>query len=451
MKRIIYLILGVWLFIPFLVMADDAAPVIRSYKATPKDSNGAYIYVMDDENYIKTERKLEYGKVITITLEDEYVPVNENDEDNDDYVKLSDLVTIEKDYKIDKKHLFDPKDELAIKELKIKKGPGLAYESTNVAIPAGTKIKVREFKYYDSKLKKYILDESGWKYIEYNGTKGFVYTDTDDRTAIGGTYTTILCYQETKVFNVEYTKIIAIIKPNTKFNAMVYDTNSGYYIEYGNIKGIISSNTLVKASQITFKPKSDINLYDKIEYDNNGNFVSKPIDTISKDKTYTSNYYNVGEIIIYYENGGTKGWIRVSDSDYDDAVLDSKYNADKDGSYPLYDLGITFAKDYKILTVEKGKDDANNTAVTILNPPQDVPKEGEKIPDNPTPGGSSIASDQPKTETKTKKIPGLVYYCLGAAVVVSLTAVVTILLVNKKKKKTEEPKTDDITPVEEKK
>ena len=119
MKKIVYLILGVLLFIPTLVKADGAGPGIISYKATPKSKDGAAIYCYDGnkEDYVKSSRKLEYGKTITITWEDDYI---EFDPDDDCVVKFDDLVPIEKNYKVNEKNLAKAREALVIQKMEIR-------------------------------------------------------------------------------------------------------------------------------------------------------------------------------------------------------------------------------------------------------------------------------------------------------------------------------------------
>ncbi len=439
------------LFLPALVKADSSGPGIIPFKATPKSPNGADIYRWETtkEDYIKTGKKLEYGKVITITWEEEYVPVDEEDDENEDVVKLSDLVTVEKNYKIDEKNLAAPYEVLVLQKMEIKKGPANAYESTGKTIPANVKVKIRDLQYYNKEEKEYIDEDTAWAYVEYNGTKGFV--NTEDSIAFNGTYTTIICYAETNITNVEYTKILGTINPYTKFNAMVYERDrwaSGYYIEFGSIKGIIYGSNLLKRKTITLKPTRDIKVYKELKEDNDSDaIISEVITTIKSETSFTANYYLVDNICatIYYEKDNTKGWIRECEWDYNEEGSDSE------DDYVYIDdiLNIegysydTFGEvmDNPIVIVEKGANDDKNSAVTIFETPKDIDnieeeeEDEEETTTGPESGDSSVAPEQPETETKSKKkVPELIYYCLGAAVIVSLTAIVTTLLINKKKK-----------------
>ncbi len=465
MKKIIYLILGVLLFIPTLVKADGAGPGIISYKATPKSSKGADIYRYDGNigEKVKTGRKLAYGKVITITWEDEFVRVDEEDEDNEDVVKLSDLVPVEKNYKVNEKNLISPKEVLVIRKMEIKKGPAGGYDGTGKFIPVGAKIKIRFFQYYDKDEKKYLDEQSAWAYVEYNGTKGFI--DTEKNIAFDGVYTTMITAEEDgKITDVEENNIIATIKPCTKFNAMIYERDTwagGYYIEYKNIKGI-TDYFFPKMKTITFNPTIPVKVYDGIKYNDKNEFDSKVITTIPKGTTFTSDYYDIydGTLKVYYEKDNIRGWIF---EDISDEFLSDEDDLDEEdeewwGNKALAELetryGFTNPKDYNIVAVEKKDTDNSHNPITILKTPikidngddeeEDVEGQGD-TGETPTPVDKS---DAPKTDEKTgikkftHKIPMLVYYCLGAAVIVSLTAVVTVLLVNKKKKNisAEEPK-----------
>ena len=176
MKKIIYLIISLFIFIPIYILADMSGPMIREYKATPKSPNGAPVYYYDDEkdDYVKTDEVLEFGKIITVDEESGILVCV--DEECSKEVKLSDLVAVDSSYQISEDELSKEYDAIAITDLEIKKGPASAYESTGVIIKAGTKFKARDLGYVDDESKEFSSDEwNPYIYVNYNGTKGFVF------------------------------------------------------------------------------------------------------------------------------------------------------------------------------------------------------------------------------------------------------------------------------------
>ena len=420
MKKILYLILGVLLFIPFLVKADMGAPMIKGFKATPKDPSGADIYRYDEDkdDYVKTGRKLEYGTIIELedydgSLEEEdgdsdfFVPVDYNDEDNEDEVKFSDLMLAEKEYKVNKNELGKVIKAVAIVKQEIKKGPGPVYEGTGKYIPEGAKIQIQEF-----------YDQSPWVYVEYNGVKGFI-TIYEGKVGMDGVYTTIISPSDIEITKPGTTKKIGTIKANTKTNVTVYrlDAWSGdnYYIEYGNVRGI--AWVIYKTKPAKFKPTEAIKLYEKLVYNEDGELTSKAIYTIPKGKSFSSEYYKYDyDIKAYCEIDGVKGWIYVYGRSTDDG--------DKDDKSVDEILGIKESDLFNSDILKSEKEETDNN--TEPSPVEILPETDTTLTDE-----NNNNTDVQKT---AKKVPILVYYCLGAAVVIALTAAVTVSLINNKNK-----------------
>lgn len=429
MKKVLYLILGVLLFIPALVNADMGAPIIRGYVATPKSSSGADIYRYDQNKdaYVKTGRKLEYRKTINIIMEDEYVSVDVDDEDNEDVVKMSDLMPVEKVYKVNSKELSKEYEVLILKKREIKNGPANGYDSTGKTIPSGVKVKV---KYFDPDSKgnaEFSGDTTSWAYVEYNGAKGFI--DTEGSIATDPVYTTVIASADVKVYGPGTEKQVATIKANTKFNATVYMTDvwtGGYYIEYNNIKGVVSDDYhfYPKRKAISFKPIEKITAYESLKYNDAGDIISKVATTIPKGTSFKSEYYFMhhDSAIVYYDGLNVKGWIEVEGRSVNPDDEDSEYlEANKI-------LGFNESSDVSIVAIKKEEqkpDETSEQQPVEVTPNTEVEnKENKKQED----------IKQEEVEKVTKKIPQIVYICLGIAVIVTLTAVVTAILVNNKNK-----------------
>lgn len=423
MKKIIYVILGVLLFLPVLVKADMGAPVVERYKLTPKSPDGADIYNWDydKEDYVKTGRKLAYGKVIEIDNDDEWVSW-EDSEEAEDTVKLSDLVPVVKNYKVDEKRLSKQYEVLVTKKQDIRKGPAAGYESTGKTIPAGTKVKVKYFD-PDSKGNKQLTgDTTPWVYVEYNGTKGFI-VSFEGTIASDPVYTTVVANCNAEVKNAETGKKVATISPNVKFNATVYELDPWaeyYYIEYGSVKGIVNDGHIaVKRKAITFKPTEKIQVYGSLKHDGDDEKGTKVVTTITKGTSFKSEYYceiNPDGIYVYYENGNIKGWISESGHEVD------PNNEDSDYIEVAKILGFTYpGENNPFIKVEK-------TTETTTEPEETTPVEPEPI-DNTTTNDDTTNNDTPK---ESKGIPQIAYLCLGAAVIIFITALTTAMLINKK-------------------
>ena len=417
MKKIVYLILGVLLFIPTLVKADMSAPGIIGYKATPKSTSGADIYQYDSEReaYQKTGRKLEFGKIVTITWEDEFVSI---DEDSDDEVKLSDLTPVDKEFKVNVKDLSDPYEILILEKQEIKKGPARAYEGTGKYLEAGTKVTVRYLEPDEEGNSRSAGDATAWVYVEYNGTKGFI--DTEGKIAQNPVYTTVIASRDVEVTVHNTDTQIATIKANTKFDATIYELDlwsHGYYIEYNEIKGIVDDfeHFLPKRKPITFKPTRDISIYEDIEYNDDYENIAKVVSTAKKGTSFKSEFYAMyaDVAILYYENGDVKGWIEESGQNVDEDDEDSDYLE------VSTILGFTYPDDDSIVKVEKKVEEPTEETPVEKNPIEIIPQKDKEDPN----------------KGLLSRIPTIAYYAIGALVIVIVTVIVTVALVKKKKNK----------------
>ena len=379
MKKIFYLILGVLLFIPALVKADMGAPIIKEYKASVINPKGATIYEYDGKP-IATEEKIAYGTEVyvesEVEMDDCLVSVNKGDAEESYFVKFKDITILVNNYKVNKKELTDKETALVLKDVKIRKGPALGYDSTGVTIKKGTKINIQWFKDEDENITDPIENrydnDNPWVYVEYNGTKGFI--------SIEGT----IAYREIKkamITNInapitDGKNTLSTIKVNTIIKDGIYlmdPWNSTYYIKYNGVAGYINMFDLVEKNKETeFTTKRKINIYEEAGANKYENL--KSIGSIPSGEKFTSSFYNVDiDCNIYYEKGNTKGWIYVV------------------------------------------PDDAGNCGISWID--------------------ENIEEDEPVNTNVTKKAnPNILYICLGAAIVISITAVVIVVLINKKKK-----------------
>lgn len=389
MKKIIYLIISLFIFIPVCILADMSGPMIREYKATPKSPNGAPVYYYDDEKegYVKNGEMLEFGKVITVDVEEsEFICI---DEDCEKEVSIKDLVAVDNNYNIPENELSKEYDAIAIIDLDIKKGPASAYEGTGVTIKAGTKFKARDLGYVDDESKEFSSDEwNPYIYVNYNGTKGFVLS-YEGTVGYGGSEQTGIASIDLPFTDPKTGAKIDTIKANTVIKTMIYgsDVWSGlYYLEYNGKWGTVDNSVfIVEDKNIEFTVTENLKIYDKVTINDNGEITGKVIGTIPKGTKFNSKFYDSENwyMTIRYENANIKGWIYVENDDSEES--DNYYK------------GLSFEWPYDD-EIEKPTDDNNDIV--------------------PAPKNNKMQ---------------IVYLCIGAALLISLTAVVTIILVNRKK------------------
>ena len=324
MKKLFYLFLGVLLFLPTLVNADLSAPIIKEYKASVINPNGAAIYEYDDDDrYVATDDVIPYGKEVFVENEssngDGFIDVNLGNVEESYHIKLKDVTLITKNYRINKDELTDKEEAIVLKEVKIKKGPAEAYDSTDIIIAKGTNIYIQWFKDLDNEEKdpsenNYDVDNP-WVYVEYNGTKGFINT-------YGGT----VAYRELKsevmnsttvdIRDIDSNKTIKTIPANTIMKSQIYlldPWSSDYYIIYEGTKGLVDEYLfVVKDEEKEFTATKKLNIYDEAGYNKKGKVKTTiPTGTIVK-----SSFYSIADACtVYYEKGDLTGWIY---SEYND-------------------------------------------------------------------------------------------------------------------------------------
>ena len=155
------------------------------------------------------------------------------------------------------------------------------------------------------------------------------------------------------------------------------------------------------------------NVYDTLEVDmETYEKKLKVVGTIDKNTIISSDIWDdmYDECRIYYEKGNVKGWIFAPN-------LESN-NEDEENT-PCYGLTYEIEDEEEdnedIIGSDDNKDDIEKPSEEKLNGVEEIP-----IQEN----------------NKENKMQ-IIYLCIGAALLMSLTAVVTIILINKKRKKEE--------------
>ena len=384
MKKVFYLLLGILLILPSVAKADMSSPEVIQYKATVNNPDGIdeYKYDYDNDGYVKTGKKIPYGSTYTV-YSDEFICI---DNECESFVNPKDLTPIEKEYKLKDDELNKESiSATALKDIEIKKGPAVAYGGTGVTIKAGTKFNMHEI--FTGK------SETPWYYVEYNGTKGYVDT-YDDGIAYNIRENEFITGNKIEILDPVTKKSIKTIDVYTKIKANIgtlsYWSKYGY-IEYNGTKGLFDIYSVIEkneAIEITAVKETDL-------YSDLG--AATKIGTIPVGTTFTSEYYDYTyESIIYYEKDGVKGF---AISDYENW----KFGDEEELETPT----------------EEEKEEELET-----------PTEEEKEEPKKEEGNEIIKAPKPKKDYT-------LYICIGAGILLSITAIVIVLLINKKKKQKE--------------
>ncbi len=357
MKKIIYLIISLFIFIPICILADDNIIVIRAYNAKVKNSNGAPIYIINDKKNIfeKNGEILKYGTEVKVDIEEDYICINEECEK---YVKTIDLVPVDRNYNIPEDELSKEYDAIAITDLEIKRGPASTYESTGVTIKAGTKFKARDLGYINEETKEFSKEDwNPYIYVNYNGTKGFVLS-YEGTVGLNGSQKSCIVNVDMPFIDPKTGKTIDTIKANTIINTMIYmsdDWEALYYFEYNGKFGAVNIlYFLIENKNIEFNVIDNLNIYYSLYMNDSGKFVGNVIGSVPKGSKFISKFYDIQEsyIMVYYENNDTKGWIYADKDELDE----------QDNHY----VGLSFELP-KDNVIEKQNNDNNGTIPPAKN------------------------------------------------------------------------------------
>ena len=424
MKKIINCLLGVILFVPIFVFADMGSPIIEEYEVVVNKSGGVYAYINDDNKYVKTDKIIPYGTKTEVSdfesEEDGYVSIDYDEEtDTTYYVKLSDTELVDKNYKVDMSKLSSKEKGIVLKDTVIRKGPANAYESIGT-IKAGTKLDIRFFVSVDEDTGDTLYEiDIPFVYVEYNGKKGFITTYNSTVAYLEFT-DGIVSFKDVDIEDPVTNKKIGVLKANELLMKNVYRLDiwsSSYYVEYNGIKGLVNKYSFItkdnKKQEFTTNKK--FNVYDTLEVDmETYEKKLKVVGTIDKNTIISSDIWDdmYDECRIYYEKGNVKGWIFAPN-----LVSDNEDESDISCYGLKYDIETEDEEDYEedIIGNDGTQDD-------IEKPYEGKPNENKEIP-----------IQENNKENKMQ----IIYLCIGAALLMSLTAVVIIILINKKRKKEE--------------
>ena len=410
MKKIVYVLISLFVFLPLMVFADMSGPLVREYEFQVTNPNGAQVYDYDIDNYsgyYKLDKKVPYNYKFTVYEEDggdDYIYVDEYD----GYINKKDGRSIVEKFELSEKNLSKKYDAIVIKDVEVRKGPSDGYDVIGT-IKEGTKIYVRDILIYDEDSNEYHQEEfDPWVYVEYNNMKGYI-NSYNGYLGFNETQMAAVTAIDVKLIDPKTDKVIDVIPANKKLTVTGYYMDvwsSGYYIKYNDKFGIVPDNYFViKYKNVEFKALEKLNIYENCASLEGGSYddsvyTSKVLGTISKGTKFNSEYYETenGYAFIRYEKGNSKGWICVNVDLSDEPQ--SEYKG-IDFKYPTYD--------------------EEDTQSDITEPNDD---NGEIKDEN-----SKLIIP---SKNKVKKME-MIYLCIGAALLMTLTAIITILLINKKK------------------
>lgn len=388
------------ILLPLSVKADMVVPEIQPYEAYITNPNGINV-VCGEENY-------------TLKLDEVVKVVSESDNDvNIEYknhycstISINDIKPIIEEYKpeehIDEvEKLNNPRKIKIIKEngLELYSGPSSAFKKI-ITVPKDVELTYSYSSGNDNEIKPV------WLYATYKGKSGWIKTGQESE---GEHY--LLFHFNNQLPIVEDTTLITKdnqkipVPKNTVFNEgyMTHEnfgsTNYApnfYYVEYNNIYGEIQFAGLIDSKKIKLN-KSHI-LYDISEHDyyREDNPDGIPIITI------TMKGNKIGTI-----PEGAKLSYNIAIEDYPFEIAYIEYEGKKGWILLKYDRGDN--KEYDFEFVENNEEITTTTTTTTTKPVI-------------------------KTEKETFSAKELIYFCIGGAVILSLTAIVTIILINKNKK-----------------
>ena len=453
------------------VKADMGPPTITEYDIRIKDIEGTTAYNDWDNSSVT----IPYDSVLTVTFES-----------NVDGVLFGQIMYNEKDYLIDlsKVEIIKKVIDLSKWEKKPQKmyvykdgaylynGPSKVYGKVNgnVELPVGTTI---EFEYSDGV----------WAYVEYKGTKGWVYIYSYKENGpykevssllnasndTGSIFTVSDVKLETYPGSEIYTGVTIPKFTNVNFKYLYeYESHTNYYyVEYNGQGGWVYGDAYIIGSK--FENSTVYTLKDTKLYGDDKKTVYTTIPKHTELKALyealDTDYSAVGYVYVEYK--GIKGWVYFEDGTNSDVAL----NWDND--YYTYKILVN-AKLYdkidgKLINKEipantkieiKYCDWANNWYYVVTKNYQgwinissedmeyiyNDDSEQEIIYPEVKPEEEIINPEvRPEEENKTEEkedVPELpkvspkemAIYCISGAVVLALVAFVTIKLINKKKK-----------------
>lgn len=397
MRKKLFIFLLFMIVMPTLVFADMGAPMIKPYEAIVHNVDGAdyYEYFYENENN-RGYRKvgvLEYNTLIKVTYEDNingemYASFDTNGKSG--YILIEDIVPKYEEVVVDEKNesdlfysLKEKSEVLVLKSdgIRMHKGPAKVYSVVGDVIPKGVKL---EYQYCAG-------DECLWRYVEYNGVKGWI----ESLNAVVGNYTkeSMLIPKEIELI---YDEEVVTKIPGNTFIEEFYNVDPWswkYYITYNGKSGYVNKQDVsILYDNRTIKSKNVKKMYEFANVDSN-----VLVDNIPENLEFEF-VYSLGRHWyewIYTTYDGKTGWIPFEE---EETFLNNNQNNESN---------VEFEND----------------------------KEEEQKPDNNLEDDSNNDDNVVIEVDNSLTSKQIVLLSIGVAIIISLTAIVTIVLINKRMKK----------------
>ncbi len=379
MNKLKIIVFGILtLFLPLIVNADMGAPYVLEYEAYVNKPDGVKYYNGD----FKEIGTLPYNKKLKIIYEYDnngvfYGNFSENNELY--YVKLDDLTTIKEQFDLSDESVIKITEDayayVLIKNLSVHSGPAEAYEIIG-KIPEMTNIKY---------LYTIESEESPWKYIEYEGIKGWI-SELGGSVGYDNNEQSLRVKDDLDIVDSNNAKIgilpkDTILKKDDYYSLDIWSkkiNHKTYIKNYKGLKGYVQGEFYVnRKAGIELSEDSKLYKDPQYYYEENKNYynLTIPKGTILESDYYTDDYFYYH---VKYEN--QEGWIPF----------------DLVGNNEIY----VPIEEYPESTEESTEDENNE-------------EENKKAP----------------------KLSGLklVIFCISAAIILGASAYVTIDLINSKR------------------
>lgn len=310
------------------VKADSASPPNGEYEVVITNSTGAKFYdVYDKGEVIAT---IPVDTVLTVTFESEnqkgekLLSVEYNQKSG--YIKLADCELLYKEYPLEKARKYDK----PIKYWLLEKDGAILYTGPSRVYDVVTKIP------YDAIITAtYYTISSPWKYVEYNGVKGWLWSAVDEpdmnvhlvNITNESNLEIIIRNENAKLYsNISFEKEITTIPLNTKLNCQyIYwpdkEQAPRCYLEYKGEKGWIKKNDLAYKENNSTTIDKDTYLYKDENKTGKYDFIipnGAVINEVYRYTIFNSNYY------IYYN--GVYGYLISNSNQENEIIPDDKDN-----------------------------------------------------------------------------------------------------------------------------
>lgn len=482
MKKIVYLFVLLFLFIPTIVLADSSSPSILGYDAVVTNKKGVKVETGDGNYTVAYNTKVHVYAEYDTDASCELINPKDSDPDYTLSIPLKDLSPIKKEVfpkdlqKVNNQGstLKKDKDEFIVvntKGTKLSKGPADIYGKYDKVIPYETKLHTTHYINTERSTSWYYVDDGeykGWLDI-YNGDCGILHKGD------------ILTFNKGELKGIDGNVLITI-PAEEKFSES-FMSNDGFYLKYKDQSGFIkrsdSFDIGYKSSEGYILTLSKTNII-SIDGVVRGTIpVGEKIKVIycgTSEDIGDVQYHSAVPVVIndkayyYIEYSGIKGFVLSDDVDslyfeYEIKTVDLKEEKDfypldlftgekedeesfddylkrhkrieripKSATITYYDIRDMYdsKKDrsvYLELIKYKGK---LGCIITYYEDDED-----EETTPSPSPTSSIKPIAKPKNDKPNvrNKDNNMILYCIIGGVLLTISAIGTIIAINKKKKK----------------